>query len=103
MPLSKVALMCLESSALFKTDILLLKGKSRFMRRERVRESMTERPSQFPTQYEQLRENPDAFFQNVNLSVEIFDYILEHVKEELEAAENSKYKTAEEKLFLSLK
>lgn len=103
MPLSKVALMCLETSAFIKSDIFSSRNKARFTRWKLREIAATRiRRGQFETKYKLLRENPNDFFLNLRVSMDIFDYILEHIKEDL-AARNVKGMSPEEQLFMTLK
>lgn len=95
--LSKAALLCLESSLFIRWELF---------NRNSVTNTPQERKlnSEYYKLRKQLRNNPSEFFEYFNMSVRVYDYIYDHVKDMLDAnVVTIKTLSAGEKLFITLR
>lgn len=98
MALSKVALLCIESSSYLKHDILNTREAVHEMNKERYKYG------EFYNLYEEYRRYPDKFYEYTRMSVQTFDYIFRHIDVHLQNHMKSKrVVTNPEKLFLTLR
>lgn len=100
MPLSLVARACLESNAYFIEDIFKTRVGINPVNRKRKQRG------EFACSYEECRKNPDKFFEYTRVTVDTFDYILSHIKDDdyiKVHPSRSRAVRPEEKLFLTLR
>lgn len=95
--LSKAALLCLESSIFLRWELFNRKSVTNTPQERKLN-------SEYYKIRKHLRGNPSEFFEYFNMSVGVYDYIYEHVKDRLDANVISiKTLTSEEKLFITLR
>lgn len=94
---SKAALLCLESSIFLRWELF---------NRNSVTNTPQERKlnSEYYKLRDSLRLNPQEFFDYFNMSVGVYDYIYNHVKDRLDAnVITIKTLSSDEKLFITLR